>query len=279
MLTYTTGRNLIGVLTNDSSSANLTNMDVLHNEAIREVITSKAWPFRQKTRAFSTNTANVHYLPADCGIVNTITVTIGSTKYTPRIVKTREEWDRLTQSTSTSDTPEAVFIFDNFFSFYPAPATANASAGLISFGRRHKDLSIADYTTGTILSIANGATTVTGNAPSWTSQMAGRWIRITDTNTANTGDGVWYEISSVTSSTVLELVTPYNGTSISGGTAAYTIGQTSIIPEEFQMTPIHRVCEIYFSSIKPEPQRAQLYKNLFAEGMRRMQIECGSRTI
>lgn len=276
MLTYTSQRNLAGKLTSDSSVANLETMDTLCNEFTREVVSLKPWPFRDRTRTFSTNTANVHYLPADCGKVNTITVTIGSTTYTPKIIKDRMVWDRLNQSSDTSDTPEAVFIFDNFFSFYPAPATATANAGTISYKKTQKDLSIADYTTGTITSIANGATTVTGSGTTWTAKMAGRWIRITDSNTANTGDGEWYEISSITSVTELELVTPYNGTSIAAGSAAYIIGQTSIIPEDFQMVPLHRAVEHYFTFIQPEPDRAGAAKSLYAEGIKRMNAECGS---
>lgn len=279
MLTYTTTRNLLGKLTSDSSAENLLVLDTLHNEFIREVISLKPWPFRDRTRTFSTNISNIHYLPADCGKVNTITVTIGSTTYTPRIVKTREEWDMLNQSTTTSNTPEAVFVFDNFFSFYPAVASATTDAGLISFKRNHKDLSIADYTTGTITSITSGSTTVVGDSTAWTSQMAGRWIRITESNTANTGDGEWYEIASVTSATVLELVSPYNGTSISAGTAAYTIGQASMIPQGFEMLPVHRTIEHYFSYIQPEPNRAQLAKNNYSEGIKRMNAELGSNRI
>lgn len=267
----------MGTLTGDVGTTNLATMDTLHNEAIREVITNKPWPFRQKTWTRSTLTSNVHPLPGDCGKVLNITVTIGTTKYTPRRVKTREDWDRLTQSTNvTSNTPEAYFVFGKNYSFYPAASSATADAITISGEREVKDLSVADYTTGTIASIASGATTVTGTGTSWTAQMAGRYIRITDSNTANTGDGYWYEIASITSATVLELTTAYNGTSISAGTAAYTIGQTSIIPEDHQMTPIYRAVESYYTYIQPETERAQMAKANYIEGIRRMNAECGS---
>jgi len=279
MLTHTLRRNLAGKLTSDSSADNLTLLDTLLNEADREILTLKPWPFAYKTRMFSTNTANVHFLPQDCGTVNTITVTIGTTKYTPPVVTTREEWDSLNQSTSTSNTPEYVYIFGNSFSFYPAPASATTDAGTISFKRRQKDLSVADYTTGTISSIALAGVAVVGATTSWTTQMAGRFIRITDSNTGNTGDGYWYEIASVETTTALTLVTPYNGIAISGGSAAYTIGQTSIIPEEFQTLSVYRACELYFSGIMPERERAGLYKGLYAEGVQRMKAELGSRII
>lgn len=271
----------MGVLTGDASSTNLSTMDTLHNEAIKEVVTDKAWGFRQKTKTLSTVASQQFYnLPADCGKVLNVTVLIGTTRYTPARVKTREDWDRLNQSTNVlSDTPERYFVFGKTIGFYPTPSSATSSAITVSYQREVKDLSIADYTTGTITSIASGATTVTGSGTSWTAQMAGRFIRITDSNTANTGDGYWYEISSVTSATVLELVSPYNGTSIAAGTAAYTIGQTSIIPEDHQMTPLYRAVEIYFTAVQPESDRAAQFKNLFLENKRRMQTELGSMAI
>lgn len=281
MLTYSQTRTLLGTLTGDSSATNLTTMDTLHNEAIREVLSQKPWPFRQRTRTQATETDNVHQLPEDCEKVLNITVTPdGTTKYTPCRIKTRDEWDRLTQSTNvTSNIPEAYFVFGKTFSFYPKPSSAVSAAVTVSYQRSQKDLTIADYTTGTITSIASGATTVTGSGTTWTAQMAGRYIRITDSNTDNTGDGEWYEIASVTSATVLELIAPYNGASIAAGTAAYTIGQTSIIPEAHQMTPVHRAVQFYFDYVQPEPQRAQLARNNFVEGLRRMNAECGSLSV
>lgn len=280
MLTYTTRRNLAGVMTSDSSAANLTVLDTLLNEADKEFITAKAWPFRQKTRASSTLTSNVHQTAADCGRLVNVTVTIGSTKYTPKRIKTRDDWDRLTQATNvTSNTPEYWFPFGKTYGFYPAPSSATASAITETYERITKDLSIVDYTTGTIVSITSGATTMTGSGTAWTSQMAGRYIRITDTSTANTGDGLWYEIASVTSATVLELVATYNGTSIVTGSVAYIIGQVSIIPEDFQMVPLYRALENYFTYIQPEVDRAKSAKINFAEGMKRAQIELGSLSI
>ncbi len=277
MLTHTSGRNLFGTFTSDTSAANLTVGDTLINEAIREVITLKPWGFRQKTKTFSTATSNSHPLPADFGRVLNVTITIGSTKYTPRQIKTREDWDRLTQSTNTtSNTPEFYFVFGKTLAFYPAPSSATASAGTVAYMREHKDLSIADYTTGTITTIASAGTTVTGSSTSWTSQMTGRYIRITDSNAANTGDGYWYEIASVTSTTILELVAPYNGTSISVGSATYAIGQTSIIPEDFQLIPIHRAVENYFTYIQPDDVRSAKAKQNYSEGVKRMNIELGA---
>lgn len=279
MLTYTSARNLLGSLSGDNSAANLIVLDTLYNESIRKVVSLKPWSFRQASRIQSTETDNVHNLPGDCGKVVNITVTIGTTKYSPRRIKSREAWDRLTQTTNTSNIPEAYFIFGKIYSFFPGPSSATANAILVSYQREHKDLSIPDFTTGNIVSITNGTTTVTGSGTAWTSPMAGRYIRITESSTANTGDGYWYEIASVTSATVLELVNPYNGTSIAAGSAAYTIGQSSMIPEDHQMVPLHDTLNQYFTYVQPEPDRATLSKNAFADGIRSMNADCGSTAI
>lgn len=280
MLTYTSRRNLAGKLTGDSSSESLTLLDTLLNESDRDIISMKPWPFRQKTVSRDTETDNVHDLPADCAKVVNITVTIGSTKYTPRRITTRDEWDRLTQSTNTtSNTPEAYFVSANTYSFYPAPTSATTDGVALTYEKRQKDLSVADYTTGGVLTATQGSTAIVGTSTTWTSAMAGRYIRITDSDTANKGDGLWYEIASVGSATTLTLVSEYQGTSISAGNAAYTIGQTSMIPEDHQMTSVYRAVENYFTFMQPDPNRAAQAKTLYSEAIKRLQVECSSTGI
>lgn len=276
MLTYTQRRNLAGKMSSDSSSDNLTVLDTLLNEGDRKVITSKPWGFREKAVTKSTIASQQFYYIGN-GRVRNVTVTIGSTRYTPTEIKTREDWDYLNQSTSLSNTPEYYFVGDGRIGFYPTPSSATSNAITANLLQGHKDLSIADYTTGTITTTSG--TTITGSGTTWTAQMACRWIQITPSDTANTGDGEWYEISSVTSSTVLELVSPYLGTAIIAGSSAYTIGQTSIIPSDFQIISVHYALEQYFSYIQPEKDRAQLAKDNFAEGLKALQSEYGGSTI
>jgi hypothetical protein len=140
----------------------------------------------------------------------------------------------------------------------------------IVYEQKRKDLSIEDYTTGTIVTATNGQTSITGSGTSWTSKMAGMWIKIADANTANTGDGYWYKILSVQTSTALTLVSPYGGISISAGSSTYIIGQTSLIPEDFQIIPIYKAAEIYYTTIQPDSTRAAEFKGLFNEGLGKM---------
>jgi len=278
MLTYTSGRNLFGKLASNSSSANLTIADTLINEKIREVITWKPWDFRERTRTASTVASQQFYnLPNDFRKLKNVTVTIGSTKYSPRECKSREHWDRLNQSTTTSNTPEWYYVFNKQLGFFPTPSSATTDAITYIYEKGHKDLSVADYTTGTITTTATASnvTTVTGSGVTWTSAMVGRYIKI---DTGSGGDGLWYEIATVPTSTTLTLTLPYLGTAISSGSATYIIGEVSMIPEDFQIVPLYGALELYFTSIQPEIERADRFKRLFMEGKASMQSELGNKT-
>lgn len=249
MFTYTIRRNRFGLLSGNNSSGNLTLGDGLMNDADRKYLAKRNWPFKKKLMNFTT-TANQSTLtlPANFQKLNNIFLLAGSTRYDMTEVTTRDEWIRITSTPSDSALyPNYYYIRGNVIEFYPIISTASNTL-TVEYSAKQKDLSIADYTTGTITTIANGDTTVTGSGTSWTSQMAGRMIRITDANAAGSGDGEWYEIASVTSATVLELNTNYQGTSISGGSATYTIGQVSLLPEDYQIISLYDALEDYFAS-------------------------------
>ena len=261
MMTYTQRRNLYGKLSADSGSANLSVGDSLMNAFEKKI--AKKFNFLEASRYSSTIASQQFYgLPNDFGILKNITITIGTTKYQPILITSREQWDNLNASTSpVSDIPEYYFIFNKQIGFYPTPASANTSAIYLQYHRLLKDLSVADYTTGTITSITNGARTVTGSSTAWTAKMTGMWICITDSSTANTGDGVWSEIESVEGADSLTLINSYQGISIAAGTAVYTIGQTSLLPEDIQILPVFEALETYFTSIKPDTVKSTLYRN------------------
>jgi hypothetical protein len=279
MFTFTSRRNLYGVLSNDKASANLTVGDTLMNALEKKI--SKKFNFLEASLYSSTVASQQFYeLPKNFGKLKSITVTIGTTKYQPILITSREQWDNLNATTSvTSDVPEYCFIFNKEIGFYPKPSSATTNAIYIQYHKTLKDLSIADYTTGTIVSIANGGTAVVGSGTTWTVKMAGMFIQITDSSTANTGDGEWYEIESVTSATALVLKVPYQGLSISAGSGAYTIGQVSLLPEDIQILPVFQALVAYFTSVKPDTTKLTVYKGMVKEMEDSMMENYGSSSI
>lgn len=262
MKSYTTGRNLAGTWTKNTSTANLQFLDQVANDDYRHLCALKDWPFLERRRSLST-TASTQFtnLPYDCDLVREISVTpTGSTLlYTPRECTSREQWDTLNLSSAyRADIPEWYFVFAGQIGLWPIP---NSTGNTIYVAQKTRviDLSIADYTTGNIATATNGSAAIVGSGTSWTAQMAGRYIRVTYSDTANTGDGLWYEIASVTDTTHLTLVRNYGGTSISAGSAAYTIGQMPLLPEAFHDLPWMWAAGDYWQKEADNDGRAKFY--------------------
>lgn len=277
MESYTGRRTLFGNLVNNSASTTLTIGDTLMNDSEKRLMSMKDWPWLWRQYTLTTTAGTSSYvLPAYTSKPQSLYVTVGSYRYTPIEVTNRIDWDRKKAVAVSSDIVTHCFYYDGAVELFPTPST---TSNVITFNARRiaKDLSIADYVTGNIVSIANGASAVVGSGTSWTSQMAGRFIRITDSDTANTGDGFWYEIASVGSATTLTLTRKYGGTSISAGSAAYTIGQCSLIPEPFNQIPVFEALGIYFTSIDPNQPKAQLYSGKAKELLDQMFKEYTSK--
>lgn len=278
MKSYTQLRTSYGIATKNTSTTNLTNGDEWMNDSYKRICAFQDWPFLAKTTNISTVASQQAYnLPYDTGQVRSIYVTVGSYRYVPRQVSTRDEWDMINRVVVTSDIATRFFVFNNQILLFPTPASINTLT--VNSKRIVKDLSIADYTTGTVASVANGGTAVVGSGTTWTQAMGGRYIRITDSDTANKGDGFWYEIATTAiTATTLSLVRPYGGTAISAGSANYTIGQMSVLPEFYEELPIYEAASIYWGINPDKGGRSKFYDTKFKEGLAEMKKTYGSVT-
>lgn len=277
MLTYTNQRNLFGDLTENSTTANLTLGDTLINSYTKKIFAKKDWHFLEATATETTTASGQFYnMPYNARkLLSAPTMTVSSTIYTPQRCPNREFWDRLNISSYAADIPQYYYIFGGQVGFYPKTNASNTIT--FSYLKGHKDLSIADYTTGSITTATNGSTAIVGSGTTWTAKMAGRWLKITDSDTANTGDGEWYEISSVTDATNLVLKREYGGTSISAGSADYTIGQISALPDGFHELPVYMAVEDYYIRDK-KPALADRYRILAQELERDLNKMHGNKT-
>ena len=257
MKSYTTLRNLYGSLTNNVETVNLTLGDQLINDSIRTVcnIRGGRWPFLERVKPVLTVANQVGYqIPQNIRKVVDVYVTVGTQIYPTTVIYDDTTWNQILASNlGASDVPRFVYQQGTTLQFAPFPASSNNT---ISIRGRigNPDLTVPDLTTITVTSIANGATAMVINAGGLIS-MAGKYIRITNTGVANTGDGIWYEIASATATTIT-LVAPYEGTTIAAGTAACTIAQMSPIPEPYDVAPIYRAVALYWMQ-QADPQNIQ----------------------
>lgn len=279
MLSYTGQRNHFGDLARDSQSATLTLADTLINQRRRVVLAARNWWFLEKAFTLVTAASTQFYaIPGQVErLLSAPYITVGGSRYVPDECPNRETWDRLNESSVVSDFPEFWILYGYQLGFYPTPASASNTITL-NAKQRVVDLSVADYSTGSIVSVANGGTAVVGTGTSWTAGMAGKWLKITSGNAANLGDDTWYQISSVTDATHITLNSAYGGTAIAAATSPYIIGQMSILPDAYDELPIFLALQVYFTSVDPKPNKATLYASMAKDLYSQMLTDQSNRT-
>jgi hypothetical protein len=133
----------------------------------------------------------------------------------------------------------------------------------------------------TVINISQSAT-VTGSGTSWLAtylasagnvQNLNLWIRVT----APLGDNNWYQIKSIESATSLTLLNSYQGKTTTG--ASYTIGQMPLLLEDFHDIPVYKPLVIYFSTIQPNEAKASEARNMYKEGIERLNKFCGTKSL
>lgn len=248
MLTYSlalaTLQQLSGVPSTDTTNSAL--LLQFWNDSRRTVSTIRGgnWPYLEIERTVLTVADQDYvYIPNDMRRVTAVRVTVGSgtsaTLWLPKLIFDEQKWQViLAMRLGTNQYPYTVFQRGQKLLLNPIPSVTDTP--VILLGRRTvKDINIADVTNITIVTATTDSTALvlSGGA---TADFVGRYIRITQTSAANGGDGEWYEIGTFTDATHINLVKPYQGTSIAAGTAASTIGFITYETESFQMAPIYR---------------------------------------
>lgn len=273
MKSYTKLRNMFGSLSTNTSTTNLTLFDELANDAHRRIL--EKYFFNEASTTIVTVANQQEYsLPYNYSKLKTGTLTIGVLKWTPKEILTRQEWDELNVFPYYADIPSHYFIYGGKFNLWPIPATAGNTISY-NYKKRVPDLSLADYTTGTVTA-TNGTTGIVGaGGTGWLANYlpsAGSvlnlnlWIKIASPK----GDDNWYQISSITDATNLVLVNTYEGGTTSG--ASYTIGQMPLLLEDYHDMLVFDPLVTYFSSIVDNPTKLKE----FTERRDRIKIEMDS---
>ena len=250
-------------VTGDSSTESLALFKQWINDT-NKLVSAKAPLTCLETTATKTTVASQegYQIPNTIQRISSVKVTLsGGTIYRPRPVEDPRFWEYL-QSLEAGDSDMTRFYMrqGGQILLWPKPATTGSTI-TIRGRRRLKEMSLSDYTTGYVAAATNADETVTGSGTSWATNAVGNWIRIDYTY----GDYQWYEISSITSTTVLELVKPYEGTTFTGQTEGYTIGEFSVIPGEFHELMIQRPLALYYMHLE-DPTMAGTYWKMYDGG-------------
>lgn len=251
-----------GTISSDSSAANITLGKSFINTCIHKVIAMRDWNFNRATDDKDSVADQQGYdLRQDVNKMDYLYVYTGSIWYAPIEVKTDQEWRILNRTVITSDIPQ--FWFQNNetrqVEIFPVPASAGNTIRM-GFTKRLADLSVADYTTGTVTTVADDAT-ITGSGTTWLDNMVGMYFSVNGTNTQL--DNIWMKVESFTSTTSLELQQSPNA-AVSG--ASYTIAQMIPFPDGFEDIPLNYALWQYY---KKRRRRADAgdYKKDYEDGV------------
>ena len=205
-----------------------------------------------------------------------VTIMVGNVLWQPKECPSKEYWDYLNTITFNQDYPSYFFVWNGKVGIFPTPSSSS-NVMTLNYKTRITDLSMADVTCSANIAITTNTTTVTATGATFLKWMEGQWIRVAHSATdAANGDNQWYQIDTVTSTTVLVLKNPYTGSTVSGATA--TIGEVSILPEDYQDLPLYRMGVIYYTTRFPDQVRANQYQKLWDDGFTALNEEYGSKT-
>lgn len=201
---------------------------------------------------------DIYQTPVDCVRIMGMTVTVSSANYEPTVKEIRSEyqWRQMkSYKTFSSNWPTNYYMLgSSAFQLYPTPSD-NSTKGLrFYYQPQDHDLSIDDVTStslNTTVTVTNDSPTVTATSGVFTSQMVGLSFQITGVT-----DLTWYEIAAVPNPTTLTLKSNFIG--LTGSAQSFRIGQTWIIPQEYNDAPMHYALGNFFAA-NGNPVRSQFH--------------------
>jgi hypothetical protein len=220
-----------------------------------------------KPYTFSTTQSQTTY-PFPPGLV-TIEggfITIGSVNYPLRPIESRLNIELLNAiQIQASALPQFYFVEQDSFQIWPIPQSTYT--GTIYYHFRDRNLSVADFTSGTI-TLTNGSAIITNSSALFTPAMVGRWFTVKDPTVV--GQGYWYRITGYTDTTHVTMGTN-NGYAVEWAnadatTTEFVIGETPELPEELHSVLAWGTAADFYAGMRKDAGNATLYDNLFWTG-------------
>lgn len=187
-------------------------------------------------------------------------ITIGAVNYPLRIINSLLKWQQLNAILiQASAIPQFYFPRRDDFGVWPIPQTSYS--GKLTYRYRDRNLSVADYTEGTI-SVTQSSGTITGSGTTFTSAMIGRWLEVTDTTAQ--GQGYWYRVTGYTSATSITVSPVWNAPTATG--LSYRIGEVPAMPDELHVALSDGATADFYAGMRKDLTTASLFENRYWTG-------------
>lgn len=236
MLTFQDQYKMAQDITGDHTSAGLVLLKRDINEGGAVFLNRLGRKFNKQYKTANLEPNQQYYqFSADVLRISKVRVLHGTFWYTPELITSEEEWDRLNAIVISGNYPLQYYIRGfNEVGLRPQPSSEVLNGLEISFEPQHIELTQDDFISGTV-TVNKGIILITHSGTGFTPQMVGRWLQITDGT-----DGRWYRIASYVSSSQVNLENFFEGLS---GSHAFRIGEVMKIPQGYQDAPVYYACE------------------------------------
>jgi hypothetical protein len=253
-------------ITKDSSADALTLLKMWINECAHHILSLSDWNFNKDSKQLTSIALQQDYDPPyNAAKISYVRIYVGGVWYTPKEVKSGTLWSKLNYVAIYSDVPNYWHVHNRSrkIGIYPVPSST-AQTIKIGFTKRIRDLSVADYTTGTVSTTANSTTIVGAGGATFNPKMVGRWIKITSADTV-LGD-MWFEISDYTNATTI-VVRESMPVAITG--ASYVIAEMIPFMDGFEEIALKYALDKYYQ-FREKPALAREYERQWTESVSEM---------
>ena len=215
--------------------------------------------------ASTVNAQQNYHNPPGIVDIEAINIDIGDQNIPLQVVNSQKIWDHFNYVTINSY-PTHFFPRRDDFGLWPIPDavyTINFASHL-----RDRNLTIDDFTTGTV-TVTNNDATITHSATGFTALMVGRFFQATQ-------DGFWYRIATFTDTANMELESVFEGSS--GAGLSYTIGESPELPDEAHILLAYGAIADYYRGPVKDHREANRWEVLYARGIDAVKKRYASRS-
>lgn len=254
-------------ISHDSSTANTALGKSLINTCIKKVLSLSDWTFNRDSKTYASVASQQEYDPPyNAAKLEYINVSYGGVWYAPREVRDERSWRLLNNVSVSSNVPEYWYVSNRTkkWGLFAIPSSTGTVIE-VGFIKKIRDLSVTDYTTGTITTIAD-STAIVGVTTVWNKRMIGESIKITSADTV-LGD-YWFEIVDVTDATHL---TVREKVPVVVAGASYTISEMIPLPDGFEDLPLWYALSIYYQ-MREKPVLAREYERMYTGGIEDLKL-------
>ena len=227
------------------------------NMAIQSTLGKFDWNFNKDSCQYTSVAQQQYYpMPYNMRSASYVNVFANSIYYVPEEIRQGSLWRKINYVTTVySDVPYYWFVSNRTkqIGLFPTPANAGNPI-VVGYTKATKVYGVANYTTGTVSTVANSVTVTGAGGAAFDDSMIGSFIKITSTDTVLAG--LWFEIADVPTAVTLTL---RNSVPVAVAGKAFIIAELIPYLDGYEDLALYQALETYYH-LRQLDSQAEFYK-------------------